>query len=70
MGRINQELKGKIVEVYGTQKAFSDACGKSLVSVSKKLNRRTRFSTVDIVEWAELLGIEPEEYANFFSPKS
>ncbi|MCH5149258.1 MAG: DUF739 family protein [Spirochaetales bacterium] len=69
MGRIKQKLKGKIIERYGTQKAFSAVCGKSLVTVSKKLNEKTRFSTIDIKEWSELLGIKPEDYVDFFGEK-
>lgn len=70
MARKNQKLKGLIVEQYGTQKAFSDACGVSLVSVSKRLNGKTAFTTVDIAEWAGLLGIQPKDYVKFFFSES
>lgn len=69
MARKNQRLKGRIVECFGTQQAFSEAVGVSLVSISKKLNGKTKFSVVDKHEWARLLGLSPEEYENFFQDK-
>jgi transcriptional regulator with XRE-family HTH domain len=68
--RVNQKLKGKIVECFGTQKAFSDACGMSLVSISKKLNGKTSLSTVEIKEWSQLLGIQAKDYVKFFFSES
>ncbi len=61
-----RKLKGKIVEKYGTQKAFADALDISENSLSLKLNGKTGFSQKDIVKWSLLLGIDQAEYQSFY----
>lgn len=61
-----RKLKGKIVEKYGTQKAFADALDISENSLSLKLNGKTGFSQKDIVKWSLLLGIDQAEYQAFY----
>ncbi len=61
-----RKLKGKIVEKYGTQKAFADALDISENSLSLKLNGKTGFSQKDIVKWSLLLGIDQTEYQSFY----
>lgn len=60
------KLKGKIVEVFGNQNNFASKLGVSEVSVSRKLNRKTEFSQSDIERWSNLLGIETEDYGDYF----
>ena len=59
-------LKGKIIEKYGTRKAFAKAIGISENSLSLKLNGKTGFSQEDIEKWSDLLGIALEEYPSFY----
>lgn len=61
-----RKLIGRIIEVYGTRKAFADALGMSENSLSLKLNGKTRFSQEDIVEWSKLLDISQDEYGSFY----
>lgn len=61
-----RKLKGKIVEKYGTQKAFADALDISENSLSLKLNGKTGFSQKDIIKWSLLLDIDQAEYQSFY----
>lgn len=60
------KLKGRIVELYGTQGNFAKELGISKNSMSKKLTGRTEFSQSDIERWAELLKIGKGEYEEHF----
>ena len=59
-------LKGKIIEKYGTRKAFAKAVGISENSLSLKLNGKTGFSQEDIEKWSSLLDITMDEYPSFY----
>ena len=61
-----RKLIGRIVEVYGTRKAFAEALGLSENSLSLKLNGKTGFSQEDIIEWSRLLDISQDEYGSFY----
>lgn len=60
------KLKGKIIEQFGSQNAFSKAIGLSRTSVSKKMNCQSGFSQKDMEEWARLLHIEIKDYGIYF----
>ena len=62
------KLRGRIIEKFGTIKAFSNAYGITSVSMSKKLNGDTSFSQDDIMKMStpELLDIQPKEIADYF----
>lgn len=60
------KLKGKIVELYGTQGNLAKKIGISKNSMSKKLTGKTEFSQSDIEKWAELLEIEKRDYGEYF----
>ena len=51
------KLKGKIREVYGTQQAFSDAIGLSVVAVNQRLNGKVQWKTPEIAKACEALHI-------------
>lgn len=66
------KLRGRIVEKFGSIKAFSDAFGLSYVTMSNKLNGKVAISPADMVKMSEpeLLDIQPCEYhLYFFKPK-
>ena len=64
------KLKGRIIEKYGSYKAFAQALGKSEVLVSKKLNNKSSFSREAMLEWGEQLDINPSDFGTFFcTPK-
>lgn len=51
------KLRGKIKEVYRTEKAFAEALGISTVSLSSKLNGIVQFTQREIDRSCELLDI-------------
>lgn len=61
-----RKLIGRIVELYGTRKAFAEAIGISENYLSLKLNGKAGISREDIVKWSKLLNISPEEYGSFY----
>ena len=65
------KLRGRIIEKFGSIKAFAEACGLSTVTMSKKLNGKVAVSPEDIVKWSapELLDIQPSEYHLYFFVK-
>ena len=62
------KLKGKIVEVYGTQEAFAEALGINKGSLSNKLSGNADFKQKQIKQSIELLGID-NRVPYFFTDK-
>lgn len=60
------KLRGKIVEVFGSQYKFAKALKISENSLSKKLNGKTQFRQDDIQTWCHLLDIPVEEAGLYF----
>lgn len=60
------KLRGKIVEKYGSQKAFAKAIGLSENSMAKKMNCKTGISQSDVELWCKLLEIPRTEIPDFF----
>lgn len=60
------KLKGRIIERFGTQKAFAEAVGIAENTLSLKLNDKMGISKEDILTWSTLLGISIEEYGSFY----
>lgn len=64
------KLNGKIVEVFGSQKQFSKAFGRSERTVSLKLNDKIPFDQNEIEKIISLLGIDCNDVpAYFFTQK-
>lgn len=61
-----KKLRGRIVEVFGTQKDFAATLGTSKNNVSKKLTGKSKFSQSDVERWSGLLGIDRKDYGEFF----
>ena len=60
------KLKGRIVEVFGSQAEFSKNIGLSEQSVTAKLAGRTGFSQEDIIKWCESLNIDQHDIGLYF----
>lgn len=62
------KLRGRIVEKFGSIKAFAKAYGLSAVTMSNKLNGKVVISPDDIVKMSapEFLDIQPCEYHLYF----
>lgn len=60
------KLRARIKEKFGTEGNFAAALNTSQVSVSRKFNERTQFSSDDIRTWCDLLEIPIEESGLYF----
>ena len=60
-----RKLKGRIVEIYGTQSAFAEAMGKSERAISLKLNNKVKFDQDEIELACSLLHI-PIDHAHVY----
>jgi transcriptional regulator with XRE-family HTH domain len=58
---VNRKLKGKIVEVFGSQADFSKAIGVDEATVSRVVRRRRNLSFQEMHRWASLLSCAPED---------
>lgn len=67
-----RKLTGRIIEKFGTRKAFAEAIGISENSMSQKLSNKMAITTDDIKLWCkpEFLDIHCDNIgAYFFTPK-
>ena len=62
------KLIGRIVEKFGSRKAFAEACGFSENTISQKLSGKMSITTNDIVRWSEpeLLDIANDDIPQYF----
>lgn len=60
------KLRSRIKEKYGTEGNFSTALGITQMSLSRKFNGKTQFSSNDIKQMSELLDIPLEEAGQYF----
>ena len=62
----SNKLCGRIVEIFGSQRAFAVALGLSEHSVSAKLNGKKDFSQSEIDKCVSLLKIPTKEIGTYF----
>lgn len=60
------KLKGRIVEIFGSQREFAKKLSTSEQSVTAKLNEHTQFTQKDIILWSEKLGISENQVGTYF----
>ena len=62
------KLIGRIIEKFGTRRAFAEAVGISENSMSQKLSNKMAITTDDIKEWCkpEFLDIHCDEIGVYF----
>lgn len=62
------KLIGRIIEKFGTRRAFADACGFSENTISKKLSGKMSITTNDVISWCspELLDIDNKDIPEYF----
>ena len=63
-----KKLLGRIIELYGTRKAFGEAIGETPARISRKLRDPMSLSVTDAAKWAKALEIAPEDFNVFFLP--
>lgn len=66
LSRDNLNLRGRIIQKYGSQSAFAKHLGKTEQTVTAKLNGRSQFTQDDILEWCNALGIAAGEVGEYF----
>ena len=59
-------LRLKILEVFGTLGKFAKAQNRDMSYVSRKLNNGTVMDSNIIIEWVDLLQIQPEMIGFYF----
>ncbi len=60
------KLRGRIVEVYGSQAKFADVLGVSQQIITAKLNGSSQFTQQNIISWANALGIDADNIGAYF----
>lgn len=63
------KLKGKIVEVYGSQEKLAKVLDISNQSMSNKMTNKVPFKTNEIEKLVELLAIDPQDIGVYFFKK-
>ena len=61
-----QNLRGRIIAIYGTVKNFAEAVGMNYRTVFNKLKGYSPFTKKDMESWGKLLNIPKEQYSDFF----
>ena len=60
------KLRARIREMYVTEGRFAEDLGVSQVSISRKFNGKSQFSSDDIRRWCELLEIPVADAGLYF----
>ena len=60
------KLRGKIVEVYGSQAKFADVIGQSEQIVTAKLAGRSSLTQDNIISWSKALNIDQNDIGEYF----
>lgn len=60
------KLRGRIIEMFGSQEAFAEAVGQTPTTISYKLNGKKPLTRNDIIEWGEALLIEQGNIGLYF----
>ena len=60
------KLRGRIIELYGSQKRFAEEIGITEQTLSLKMSNKIRFTSDDIICICDLLSIPDEEINVYF----
>ena len=60
------KLRGRIVEIFGSQAEFSKAIGLSEQSISAKLSGNSSFTQENIIDWSKALDIDQCDIGSYF----
>ena len=63
------KLRGRIVEIFGTQAEFAKKIKKSEQIVTAKLSGNSKFTQDNIIEWCEALNIDQNDIGSYFFAK-
>ena len=60
------KLRGRIVEVFGSQARFAEVIGLSEQSISAKLAGSSSFTQDNIIAWSDALNIDQSDIGSYF----
>ena len=60
------KLRGRIIEICGTQGEFARRVGQSEQIVTAKLAGRSSFTQENIIAWSDVLNIDQNEIGSYF----
>lgn len=60
------KLKGRIIEKFGSRKAFGEAMGLRAEQLSRRLSSQTPWTPQETLRAVDLLGIDPLEISDYF----
>ena len=60
------KLRGRIVEVFGSQSKFAEEIGQSEQNITAKLAGRSSFTQDNIVTWCQALNIDQADIGSYF----
>ena len=60
------KLRGRIVEIYGSQAEFAKKIKLSEQSITAKLSGNSKFTQDNIVQWCDALDIDQNDIGNYF----
>lgn len=60
------KLRGRIVEIYGSQAEFARAIQQSEQIITAKLAGRSSFTQDNIIKWSDALDIDQNEIGSYF----
>lgn len=66
MSFIYNKLRGRIIEIFGSQAKFAEEIGQSEQIITAKLAGRSSFTQENIVTWSKALEIELSEIGSYF----
>ena len=66
MDFVYNKLRGRIIEICGSQAEFSKKIGQSEQSITAKLSGRSSFTQGNIIAWCEVLDIDQNDIGNYF----
>lgn len=64
-----RKLKGRIIEICGSQKEFAKKANLSERIISLKLNGQCAITGEDVYSWCKILRIQPQDIGIYFFPK-
>ena len=60
------KLRGRIVEVCGSQSEFAKRVGQSEQIISAKLSGKSSFTQENIISWCDVLDIDQNDIGGYF----
>jgi hypothetical protein len=60
------KLRGRIIEICGSQSEFSKRVGQSEQSITAKLSGRSSFTQDNIITWSQVLDIDQNDIGSYF----